>query len=194
MSSKKGNVKHRVVLRDNILGLTNGAMDKLCAVAGVVRKSKMLYEVLRSVAKLKLESVLKDVFTRVEFRRSIRVKEDDVLLETGTATPGVSKQKHGYHATGKARTAALRRVRHFQKESSPETTYFSKTKFNRLVREVSQQFKSNIQFEARAVIALQHYIEGHLIVLLQKANLQAIHAKRVTVYPKDIYIARRINQ
>jgi histone H3 len=42
------------------------------------------------------------------------------------------------------------------------------------------------------VLALQEAAEAYLIGLYEDANLCAIHAKRVTVMPKDIQLARRI--
>lgn len=43
-----------------------------------------------------------------------------------------------------------------------------------------------------AVLALQEAAESYLIGLFEDSNLCAIHAKRVTVMPKDIQLARRI--
>ena len=43
-----------------------------------------------------------------------------------------------------------------------------------------------------AVDALHEASEDYLITLLEDANLLAIHAKRITVQPRDIQLARRI--
>ncbi len=40
--------------------------------------------------------------------------------------------------------------------------------------------------------ALQEASEAYLIGLFEDTNLCAIHAKRVTIMPKDIQLARRI--
>ncbi|VAH06634.1 unnamed protein product [Triticum turgidum subsp. durum] len=43
-----------------------------------------------------------------------------------------------------------------------------------------------------AVSALQEAAEAYLVGLFEDTNLCAIHAKRVTIMPKDIQLARRI--
>lgn len=67
-----------------------------------------------------------------------------------------------------------------------------KLPFQRLVREVAQQFKSDLRFQSSAVLALQEASESYLVGLFEDTNLCAIHAKRVTIMPKDIQLARRI--
>lgn len=64
--------------------------------------------------------------------------------------------------------------------------------FQRLVREISQDFKSDLKFQAQAVLALQEAAEAYLVGLFEDTNLCAIHAKRVTIMPKDMQLARRI--
>ena len=43
-----------------------------------------------------------------------------------------------------------------------------------------------------AVDALHEAAEDYLVTLLEDANLLAIHAKHVTMQPRDIQLARRI--
>jgi histone H3/H4 len=50
----------------------------------------------------------------------------------------------------------------------------------------------NIRMESLALLALQEAAETYLTVLFQDANLCAIHAKRVTIMPRDIQLVRRI--
>ena len=47
-------------------------------------------------------------------------------------------------------------------------------------------------FTFSAVVALQEASEAYLVGLFEDTNLCAIHAKRVTIMPKDIQLARRI--
>ena len=67
-----------------------------------------------------------------------------------------------------------------------------KLPFQRLVREIAQDFKTDLRFQSSAVIALQEASEAYLVGLFEDTNLCAIHAKRVTIMPKDIQLARRI--
>ena len=87
-----------------------------------------------------------------------------------------------------------------------------KLPFQRLVREIAQDFKTDLRFQSSAVMTLQEASEAYLVGLFEDTNLcvsteylalkknrlflilclQAIHAKRVTIMPKDIQLARRI--
>jgi histone H3 len=51
---------------------------------------------------------------------------------------------------------------------------------------------SSCRFQSSAVLALQEAAEAYLVGLFEDTNLAAIHAKRVTIMPKDIQLARRI--
>ena len=62
----------------------------------------------------------------------------------------------------------------------------------RLVREIAQDFRTDMRFQAKAVSALQEASEAYLVGLMEDTNLAAIHAKRITIMPKDIQLARRI--
>jgi histone H3 len=67
-----------------------------------------------------------------------------------------------------------------------------KLPFQRLVREIAQDFKTDLRFQSSAVLALQEASEAYLVSLFEDTNLAAIHAKRVTIQPKDLQLARRL--
>ena len=68
-----------------------------------------------------------------------------------------------------------------------------KLPFQRLVREIAyQDFKGELRFQSTAILALQEAAEAYLVGLFQDTNLIALHAKRVTIMPKDLQLARRI--
>ncbi|VEN44283.1 unnamed protein product [Callosobruchus maculatus] len=69
---------------------------------------------------------------------------------------------------------------------------YQKLPFQRLVREIAQDFKTDLRFQSSAVMTLQEASEAYLVGLFENTNLCAIHAKRVTIMPKDIQLARRI--
>uniref|UniRef100_M1CDA0 Histone H3.2 n=1 Tax=Solanum tuberosum TaxID=4113 RepID=M1CDA0_SOLTU len=50
----------------------------------------------------------------------------------------------------------------------------------------------DLRFQSSAVAALQEAAEAYLVGLFEDTNLCAIHAKRITIMPKDIQLARRI--
>ncbi|GAA5914724.1 hypothetical protein JCM5296_001962, partial [Sporobolomyces johnsonii] len=56
----------------------------------------------------------------------------------------------------------------------------------------AQDFKTDLRFQSSAIGALQEAAEAYLVSLFEDTNLAAIHAKRVTIQPKDIQLARRL--
>lgn len=86
-------------------------------------------------------------------------------------------------------TQALREIRKYQKSTE---LLIRKLPFQRLVREIAQDFKNDLRFQSAAILALQEASEAYLVGLFEDTNLCAIHAKRVTIMPKDMQLARRI--
>ena len=60
------------------------------------------------------------------------------------------------------------------------------------MREIAQVCRPELRFQTAAVMALQEASEAYLVQLFEDANMCAIHAKRVTIMPKDMQLARRI--
>ena len=83
----------------------------------------------------------------------------------------------------------MREIRKYQKSSE---LLIRKLPFQRLVREIAQEMKFDVRFQSTAMMALQEAAEAYLVGLFEDTNLCAIHAKRVTIMPKDIQLARRI--
>ena len=104
-----------------------------------------------------------------------------------SATPSTG----GAKATRRYRpgTVALREIRRYQKTTD---LLLKKAPFQRLVRELAQDFKTDLRFQSAAVMALQEASEAFLVGLFEDTNLCAIHARRVTIMPKDMQLARRI--
>tara|TARA_B100002051_G_C16514678_1_gene524629 strand:+ start:314 stop:724 length:411 start_codon:yes stop_codon:yes gene_type:complete len=86
-------------------------------------------------------------------------------------------------------TVALREIRKYQKNTE---LLLRKLPFQRLIREIATDFKTDLRFQSSAVCALQEACEAYLVGLFEDTNLCAIHAKRVTIMPKDMQLARRI--
>ena len=112
-------------------------------------------------------------------------------------TPEQKKKIHEARMQGRlvkphryrAGTVALKDIRHFQKTT---TLLIRKLPFQRLVREIAQDYKTDLRFQSAAILCLQEAMEAYLVRLFDDANLCAIHARRVTIMPKDIQLARRI--
>lgn len=98
---------------------------------------------------------------------------------------GGIKKPHRYRPG----TVALREIRKYQKSTE---LLIRKLPFQRLVREIAQDFGINLRFQSTAILALQESAEAYLVGLFEDTNLCAVHARRVTIMPKDIQLARRI--
>ena len=101
------------------------------------------------------------------------------------AATGGAKKPHRFRPG----TVALREIRRYQKTTE---LLIRKMPFQRLVREIAQDFKTDLRFQSSSVMALQEASEAYLVGLFEDSNLCAIHAKRVTIMPKDMQLARRI--
>ena len=86
-------------------------------------------------------------------------------------------------------TVALREIRRYQKSTK---TLLRRSPFQRLVREVASDFKTDLRMASGALGALQEATEAYMVGLFEDANLAALHAKRVTIMPRDLGLARRI--
>ena len=116
------------------------------------------------------------------------LSRSDGNLRFGGKEPRVhpkTKKPHRYRPG----TVAIREIRKYQKSTE---LLIRKLPFQRLVREIAQDFKTDLRFQSSAVLALQEASEAYLVGLFEDTNLCAIHAKRVTIMPKDIQLARRI--
>ena len=103
----------------------------------------------------------------------------------GAGQPAAPKKPHWYRPG----TVALREIRQFQKSTE---LLIRRLPFQRLVREIAQDFKGRLNFASGAILALQEAAEAYLVGLFEDTNLCTIHAKRITIMPKDIQLARRI--
>ena len=104
--------------------------------------------------------------------------------KSAPATGGV-KKPHRYRPG----TVALREIRRFQKSVEP---LIRTGPFVRLIREIMLDFRADLRLQKNAASALQEASEAYLVGLMQDSNLCAIHAKRVTIQPKDMKLARRV--
>ena len=99
---------------------------------------------------------------------------------------GQKKRKARRYRPG---TVALREIRRYQRSSE---LLIRRMPFQRLVREIAQVYNPYLRFQSGAILALQESVEAYLVGLLEDSNLCAIHAKRVTIMPKDMQLAQWI--
>lgn len=101
------------------------------------------------------------------------------------AVQGGVKRPHRYRPG----TVALREIRRYQKSTDQ---LIPKKRMELLVRELGGDFKNDLRWQESAIRALQEASEAYLVSLFEDTNLAAIHAKRETIFPKDIQLSRRI--
>lgn len=78
-------------------------------------------------------------------------------------TAGGVKKPHRYRPG----TVALREIRKYQKSTE---LLIRKAPFQRLVREIAQDFKNDLRFQSTAVLALQEASEAYLVGLFEDSK------------------------
>ena len=85
--------------------------------------------------------------------------------KSAPSTGGV-KKPHRYRPG----TVALRDIRRYQKSNE---LLIRKSPFQRLVREIAQDFKTDLRFQSTAIMALQEASESYLVSLFEDTSLCA---------------------
>ena len=123
---------------------------------------------------------------RLSGKRLPRVPRTNTVRRSLSALrAGTSRRPHRFRPG----TVALREIRRYQKSTE---LLIRKAPYQRLVREVAESMDTLVRFQSTAILAIQEASEAYLIGLFEDMNLCALHAKRVTIMPKDIQLARRI--
>uniref|UniRef100_A0A7S4QDQ4 Core Histone H2A/H2B/H3 domain-containing protein n=1 Tax=Alexandrium monilatum TaxID=311494 RepID=A0A7S4QDQ4_9DINO len=125
-------------------------------------------------------------------------------LDKAKASPGWTQKRSDDGLRWRPGFKAWQEIKHYQKTTE---LLIQKVQFQRVVRELCQRVQEDrqrldegeeareivpVRFESQALLALQEAAEAYLVGLFEDANLCAVHAKRVTVMPKDIQLSRRI--
>lgn len=114
-------------------------------------------------------------------RKSLALK---AARKSAPSVGGV-KKAHRYRPG----TVALREIRKYQKSTE---LLIPRSSFQRLVREIAQQYRGDLRFQSSALAALHEAAEAYLTDVFEDTNLCTIHAKRVTIMKKDMDLARRL--
>jgi len=219
-TTQGGVPKHHKVLRDNIQGITKNALARLLHRAGVKRISGLVYEDLRQRLKLRLEDICRTAvgFTEHERRKTVMDKDIYATAEqmgetlvvginkkAKSATSSFHKGPSTSHTVGSSQpsnpnakphkfkpgTVALREIRRQQKSTG---LLIPKANFERIVREVTQDYHTDMRFQKEAILLIQVWVEDYIVHISEGANLLAIHAGRETVQPKDVQLVMFLRQ
>ena len=126
-------------------------------------------------------------------RRGKRVAKD-----SGSSADSSPEQSKSPRSKGRRRvlpsTLALRDIRRLQKSTE---LLIPRRSFQRLVRQISDSVwrsfgHTGLKYQTASLSALHEAAEAYLVSLLEDTNLCAVHAKRVTIMPRDMDLARRL--
>lgn len=122
----------------------------------------------------------KPLLTKSARKRSLSVKKPIIV------TPSIFKTKP------RRRSAVLTQIKYFQNYTN---LLVSKLPFSRLVRQIIQGLSKNAKiyrFSRNALLALQEAFEAFIVTLFENGNMCAAHAKRVTLFEKDINLVKKL--
>ena len=90
-------------------------------------------------------------------------------------------------------TRSLREIAYYQKRVK---LLIRKLSFQRVAHEIGQDgmivSMPDCRWHSNAILALQEGAEAFIIGIYKDANLCALHAKRVTLMPKDLHLSQKI--
>lgn len=208
----------RKVFSNTIQGITNPAIVRICQTAGVKRISGLVYEEFRNVMKIYMENIMKKAISFMDHNRRKTLQQGD--LEAALAVSGIylgaginpnttktfTSRKSRQRGKGKTPaaegdkpktahrfrpgTVALQEIRYQQKHS--DELALPRINFSRVAREIGQDYHDEIRYSFSFMELFQYILEHQLVKLMQEVNMCAIHAKRETILPKDIQLARYI--
>ena len=119
-----------------------------------------------------------------------------MLLCLGAPSTGGIKKPHHYRPG----LVALHEIHQYQNSTE---CLIKKSPFQKLIPEISQEYwicpqglgtpSMQVRLQSTAIAALQEAAKNFIVGLFEDVNLLAVHAKRVTVMPRDIRLALRIH-
>ena len=114
------------------------------------------------------------------------------VLKKGIVPTGGIKKPHRYQPG----MIALREIRRYQQSTD---NLIKRTPFQKLIRKISQEYRIcpegpgtpsvQVCFQSTVIAALQEAAENFIVGLFEDINLLAIHARCVTIMPRDIHLA-----
>jgi len=149
-------VKTHKVLRDNIQGINRYSLRRIAIEAGNPRVSGLVYEEVRSIIVAWLEEIFKLLVAVIEQRRAKTIKIRDIELFNWKY---IDKQ--------------------------PENK-LQKLPVERLLREVIQDYKTDVNFSSDVIDFLKIALESYLFTLFEKASEYRKLEKRETLFPGDV--------
>ena len=186
---------------DSIQGITKPALKRLLRKAGSLNINGLVYEISRGIIFHRLRDMLAQVITITNSENRKTVSVNDVVM--GARSLGIELlpvsfnkkqpkypiQKRGAKSAKQRQANILRVIRKLQKPNN-SMLLIPRAPFQRLVRELGQDYGVNLNYTKDALLLLQTYMENYLVSLFNDALLCAMNAKRRAIKPQDIDLAR----
>jgi len=166
---------------------------------GEVKKKELKRQSRRKSSKPKrVRFVVRENTSDIETKEEatpISVASNVEEKPAAATTEKVVAVKHRRLHRFKPGTVALREIRKYQKTAE---LIIPRLPFNRIVREILQDLsfdKYQFRLQRAALEALQEAAENHLVRLINDSYLITCYAaKRVTLFPKDMQLVKRLQQ
>ena len=173
------------VLRHNIHGITKPAIQRLAFLGGCKRLSGLIYEETRGILKTFLENLLFEVVTETEHARRKTCSLED-LKQVIT--------RRGQKLYGNEDNYPICKTFEEIRKHNGVCVVIAKLPFTRVVREISQDFKTDLHFTKSFLENIQYYTEKYLIGLFHMANDLAINiGKKVGITVTDLQYVKKYN-
>lgn len=145
------------------------------------------------------QAAMKTCQPKFPHRKEKKEEEDDYSERVASPAPPLAYRTGVRSSPLAARTASrknyrpnnlcLKEIRKYQK--GPDLC-IRRTVFCEMVKHITWDMFPCFKFHSQAVLALQEASEAYMIGLFEDTNMCASHARRVTIYPRDMHLARRI--
>uniref|UniRef100_A0A8C6H4N9 Histone H3-like centromeric protein A n=1 Tax=Mus spicilegus TaxID=10103 RepID=A0A8C6H4N9_MUSSI len=123
-----------------------------------------------------------------------RRKPETPRRRPSSPAPGPSRQSSSVGSQTLRRRQKFMWLKEIKTLQKSTDLLFRKKPFSMVVREICGKFSRGVDlwWQAHALLALQEAAEAFLVHLFEDAYLLSLHAGRVTLFPKDIQLTRRI--
>lgn len=159
----------------DLSGLVRSRIHHLCTKVGIPRVSGLVYEEVRGISLIFLEDFLRQITTVTEYHRRRTVSVNDI-----------------YEATENHLFLNEKKIPKCKDKKKIEICLeFARLPFERIVRDIGADFRTDLRFEKDAFVLIQYYTEQYLLKLLYDARLVMQNSRRSTLQPRDLQIVRR---
>lgn len=141
-----------------------------------IRVSSLIPEEIRIIVKNNLDILLGDIIRYIELNNKKIIKEDDIYPFLSYIPADIPNLK----------------LCDSKSKNMKDCFYFPEKSFKKLIKEVAQDYKDGLKFSKEALQIIQYEIEKALYEQVKYGVLEAIHAKRHTLFPKDLQLSKRI--